>query len=380
MASKAYITAMGTYLPNEPVDNDHMEAFLGKIGGKSSRARQIVLKRNGIQTRYYALDAAGNVTHSNAELAAHAVKQVFNASFGPQNMELLCCATSIPDQLMPSHASMVQGCMGCQPIEIISTAGVCCSGMHAMKYGMLSVLAGNSSSAVCAASELASPMLLARNYESELSNINLLESRPILAFEKDFLRWMLSDGAGAALLQSQPNRDAGTSLRIDWIDTCSFSGQIAVCMYAGTEKNAEEEMVSWKVLSPQQWVDQSIFAIKQDIGLLEKHVVKLGVEKLSGSLKKHGIEASDIDYFLPHISSEYFRIPLDEEMRAQGIGIPQEKWFTNLAQVGNIGSASIYIMLEELFHSGRLEPGMKILCFVPESARFNYAFMLLTVC
>ena len=46
----------------------------------------------------------------------------------------------------------VHGCLGCPCIEIVSTAGVCCSGMHALKYGMLSVLSGNTNSAVCAAS------------------------------------------------------------------------------------------------------------------------------------------------------------------------------------------------------------------------------------
>ncbi|MDD5722772.1 MAG: beta-ketoacyl-ACP synthase III [Syntrophales bacterium] len=380
MAGKAYITGLAAYLPNEAVANDRMEEFLGRINGKPSRARAIVLRNNGITSRYYAMDAAGNMTHSNAELAANAVRQLFDSSFGPNDMELLCCATTIPDQLMPSHASMVQGCLGCRPIEIVSTAGVCCSGMNAMKYGMLSILSGNSSSAVCTASELASTMFLARNFENEMHTLSQLESRPILAFEKDFLRWMLSDGAGAALLQAQPNNGDGISLQIDWIDTCSFAGETDVCMYAGAEKDVEGKMAGWKTLSPGQWLDQSIFAVKQDIGLLEEHIVKLGVRTLSGSFKKRDLKVSDIDYFLPHISSEYFRAPLDEEMKAQGIGVSQDRWFTNLSHVGNIGSASIYIILEELFHSGRLERGMKVLCFVPESARFTYAVMLLTVC
>ena len=62
-----------------------------------------------------------------------------------------------------------------------------------------------------------------------------------------------------------------------------------------------------------------------------------------------------------------------------GFAIAEDKWFTNLTTKGNTGAASIYIMLEELFHSGRLRSGEKILCFVPESGRFSTAFMLLTV-
>jgi 3-oxoacyl-[acyl-carrier-protein] synthase-3 len=50
-----------------------------------------------------------------------------------------------------------------------------------------------------------------------------------------------------------------------------------------------------------------------------------------------------------------------------------------LSWVGNVGAASPYLMLEELFHSGKLKAGDKLLMGIPESARFNYAYALLTV-
>jgi 3-oxoacyl-[acyl-carrier-protein] synthase-3 len=66
-------------------------------------------------------------------------------------------------------------------------------------------------------------------------------------------------------------------------------------------------------------------------------------------------------------------------MEAIDFKIPYEKWFSNLTYKGNTGSASIYVMLEELFHSGKLKKGEKLLCFIPESGRFSVAYMLLTV-
>jgi 3-oxoacyl-[acyl-carrier-protein] synthase-3 len=66
-------------------------------------------------------------------------------------------------------------------------------------------------------------------------------------------------------------------------------------------------------------------------------------------------------------------------MKKVSFDVPLERWFTNLATKGNTGSAALYIMLEELFHSGRLRPGEKILCYVPESGRFSVAYILLTV-
>ena len=62
------------------------------------------------------------------------------------------------------------------------------------------------------------------------------------------------------------------------------------------------------------------------------------------------------------------------------LNIPEERWFSNLSQVGNVGAGSIYLMVDELFKSGRLKQGEKILLAVPESARFSYVFGLLTVC
>ena len=66
-----------------------------------------------------------------------------------------------------------------------------------------------------------------------------------------------------------------------------------------------------------------------------------------------------------------------EKMKNAGCDIPQEKWFTNLQAKGNTGSASIYVMMEELFNSGKLKKGDKLLCYIPESGRFSTAFMLL---
>jgi 3-oxoacyl-[acyl-carrier-protein] synthase-3 len=61
-----------------------------------------------------------------------------------------------------------------------------------------------------------------------------------------------------------------------------------------------------------------------------------------------------------------------------GMNIPYEKWFINLDRVGNVGSASIYLALDELMNSGKLKKGDRILLSVPESGRFSYAYAYLT--
>jgi 3-oxoacyl-[acyl-carrier-protein] synthase III len=91
------------------------------------------------------------------------------------------------------------------------------------------------------------------------------------------------------------------------------------------------------------------------------------------------VSVNQIDYFLPHVSSHYFVDGLYNALLSKGIDIPMDKWFMNLATVGNVGAASIYLALEELLNSGQLKKGEKILLSVPESGRFSYAYAYLTV-
>jgi 3-oxoacyl-[acyl-carrier-protein] synthase-3 len=76
-------------------------------------------------------------------------------------------------------------------------------------------------------------------------------------------------------------------------------------------------------------------------------------------IKKHGLSASQVDWLLPHYSSGYFRQRYYDQLKEFGVEIPFEKWFTNLSYKGNTGAASMYIILGELFHSGRLKKGQK---------------------
>src|SRR5439155_7153014 len=62
-----------------------------------------------------------------------------------------------------------------------------------------------------------------------------------------------------------------------------------------------------------------------------------------------------------------------------GFDISRERWFTNLSSTGNVGSASTFLLLEELLYSGKLQPGQTVLCLVPESGRFLFGYMLLKV-
>jgi 3-oxoacyl-[acyl-carrier-protein] synthase-3 len=378
MLRDVYLTKAAKLLPNGPVSNDEMEDVLGRVGGKPSRARRIILKQNGIHTRYYVLTKSGHISHNNARLTTAAIQGLLDESFTLKDIQLLCCGTTSPDQLAPSHASMVHGELKCPPVEVISTSGVCGSGMQALKHGFLSVRTGETQNAVCTGSETSSLALQARHYEKELEVLEQLEKTPILAFEKDFLRWMLSDAAGAVLLESR--RRTGTCLKVEWIDGQSFANELETCMYSGCVKDESGAVRGWKEFSPQQILEQGLLMGRQDVRVLDKYVIDYAVNAQAQTMEKRSLAAESIDWFLPHLSSEYFRLRFYERLKERGIHIPLERWFTNLQKVGNVGSASAFLMLEELMHSGKLKPGQKVVLVVPESSRFTYYGALFTVC
>lgn len=372
-----FITKIGKYLPNEAISNDEMEDYLGLINDSASKARRLILRNNKIINRYYAIDKNGNSTHNNAELTRNAIEELYDESFTARDMELLSCGTTTPDVLVPSHASMVHGLLKNRNLELNSSAGVCGAGMNALKFGYLSVKTGSTKNAVCTGSEKLSSWMLSDKFVNEVINLKKLQEQPILAFKKDFLRWMLSDGAGAFLLENKPKGDI--CLKIEWMEAYSYAFELETCMYAGGDKLENGEIKPWNDYTPDQWLNESLFAFKQDVKLLDAFILQKGVQSVSDALSKNNISASQIDYFLPHVSSHYFVDGLFNLLSERGLTISKEKWFMNLATVGNVGAASIYLALDELMNSGKLKKGDKILLSVPESGRFSYALAYLTV-
>lgn len=374
--SSVYITSLGKFLPGNPVDNDNIEDYLGLIGGKPSRLKSRILKQNGIRTRHYALEPCGKVNFSNYELAAKAVEDALSRSeIDSKNVRLLAAATSQSDLLAPGFASLVHGASKLPACEIASFQSVCAGSMMALQTAFTGILSGTKENAVVCASEFTSRFFRPGLFEETAD----FTEKGKLPFDAEFLRWMLSDGAGAAVLENRPNA-RGLSLKIEWIDLMSYADRFDVCMYSGANKMADGSL-------GKSWYDYPNYSsaardgamlLKQDVRILD-NVVKLGVNRYFELIEAEKIEPAEIDWFVCHYSSHVFRSKIVELLEKGGAMIPEDRWFTNLYTKGNTGAASVFIMLEELFASGKLRAGQKILCMVPESGRFVVSFMWLTV-
>ncbi|MCF6351012.1 MAG: beta-ketoacyl-ACP synthase III [Flavobacteriaceae bacterium] len=366
-----YITSIGAYLPNKPISNDQIEFFLGKINGKESTVKNRILKQNGIKTRYFAIDKNQKTTHSNAQLAVKAVeKAIENSTLRASEIQLLATGTTQGDLPIPGFASMVHAGLDFKTCEVASFQSVCASGMMALKNAYTQIKSAEKQNAVCVGSEFASRLFKASRFEAQKN-----KSVP---FDTEFLRWMLSDGAGAMVLENK-KKEFGLSLKIEWIDLESHAHKFPLCMFTGKNDNKNEKEQTWLDYPDYEAASKAgAINLKQDIRLLNQ-VIQTGVSHYFRLINKGMIKASEIDWLCCHYSSEFFKEPIKELMKKGGGTIPDKKWFSNLTSKGNTGAASIYIMLEELMNSNTLKSGETILCMVPESGRFITSFMKLTV-
>jgi 3-oxoacyl-[acyl-carrier-protein] synthase-3 len=358
----AYITGVGAYLPGDPVDNEQLATRFGDGSTRGTALRRRALAANGIRTRHYAVDDRGSTLMLNEELAAHAARRALaDRGLDVAAVRMLATGTTQGDVLVPGFASMVHGRLGGGPMELLSAAGVCASGMAALKAAVSAVELGQHPVAMALGSELVS-----RSFATAADTE---------APDTSFLRWTLSDGAGAVVIEPEPRPD-GPSLRVDWMHLVSHAHEHPVCMSAGLTPGPEARAgATW--LDRRDPADDSPFEIprlRQDMSALPA-LVDMGVAEFSALVRAGRIDPS-IEHVLCHYSAEHFRVKLFDRLREAGHNLDCERWFTNLHTAGNTGAASIFVMLEAA--RPRIRPGDRVLLVVPESGRFSLAFAHLT--
>lgn len=364
--NRVYIQAAGFHLPGEPVNNEAMDDYIAPINRISLRIKNKILAENGIQQRYYAIDKNGCTVISHTRLAANAIEDCLQrTNIKLEDVSLLAMGSTGSDALIPGFAAMVQGEMGARPMETLSSLGVCASGIGALNYAAQSIELGAHQNAVVAAAEMPSRIFkksrfAPRGYQSD--------------FDAHFLRWMLSDGAGALLLTDRPQLGNGIRLKIKWVHQKSFAGDYPVCMQLGLTEDRSKSFLDFPSSSDAE--ADGALALRQDIRLLP-HLFDVSIHEYVKLVQEGWVHSDEVDHFLCHYSSNRF-IPVVEELLAKaGLTIPRERWYSNLTTRGNTGSASIFIMLAEFLETRVIKPGEKIFCFVPESGRMTAAYMLL---
>ena len=164
-----FITGTSSFLPGEPVDNAAMDQFIGSINRVSGRIKQRILAENGIQTRHYALDAAGNSLHSVTSMGAEVVRSLI-AEGTP--VEFLAAATTGGDCAAPGLANLIQGELHLPPMETTSVSGICAASIGALKAAALAVESGSAQTAIAVASEFPSRLFKASRFRDRSTDVD----------------------------------------------------------------------------------------------------------------------------------------------------------------------------------------------------------------
>ena len=354
-----FITQSGSFLPGDPVANDDIEKYLGHVEGEADIKRS-VLRMNGIESRHYAQDQQQQPTSDVYRMACDAIEDCLTkrgsvvkpasflsagTTYAPLGGPGMC--SLLHDQL--AKRGLIDG-----PAEISSHAGICTSAAAAFVSATRAVAAGEHETAICVGAEHPSSALKEGAIDPVDDRDQHAELRRSQWFMTVFLRFMLSDGAGAFLLESKP-KAKGVSLSVDWTESRSFAHETPLCM------KLENEGVR----------------LTQDINVLSKHLFPC-VKKFATEVMHRRKE--DLDNYrvvLPHLSSFFFRKKTERVLKEFSTSGNPSYW-TNLKTAGNTGAASIYIMLDHFLAANELNAGDRILLFIPESGQFNFVMASLT--
>lgn len=354
----SYLINTGGFLPGPAVPNERLGDYLGTLDHEPE-VRAKILKMNGIQSRHYALHPGGEPSHDLYQLGTEAARACLaDAPVAP--ITLLAAGTTNAPLNGPGLASRLHDHLAAaglltQSVEISSHAGICTASAQALSHAHRALQSGDHEQALVLGVEAPSAILRAAVFTPPDDREAYDDIRRSQWFMAVFLRTMLSDGAGAFLLSRHPHPQR-PSFKIDWIHSSSFAHETPVCMS----------------------LDNRTLRLSQDIEILARHLPECTEAALAAAFSAHDDSLAAHDFLLPHLSSFYFRRILDRTLRRFAPECPPQS-YTNLAERGNTGAASIFLILDEFHRSHRLLAGQRLLLFIPESGQFNFVIASLRV-
>jgi 3-oxoacyl-[acyl-carrier-protein] synthase-3 len=148
-------------------------------------------------------------------------------------------------------------------------------------------------------------------------------------------------------------------------------------MWAGAAPENRGELVhAWCHAGPRAAHEAGAIALLQDFALL-KIIIRAWIGVYLEKVDSGRIDPDRVDWLLCHYSARSLRREIVDLLKTTNAMIPEERWFTTLPRTGNVGSASIWVMLDALLKTGSAKPGDRVLCIVPESGRAMVGFMML---
>ena len=276
-----------------------------------------ITTRTGIKQRHKAGD-----DEYTSQFAVLAAKQALDrAGLKPEDIEIIICATTTPDQIMPSTGALVQAQIGATNAAGMDVFAACSGFLYGLTLVESMIRTGQIRHALVIGAEVLTKYV---DYTDRSTCV------------------IFGDGAGAAVMApvAEDKGILATKIRSD--------GRYEEQLYAsggGTKLGT-----SYKT------IDNGDHFFKMKGNELFKVAVRSMAEVSREMLDKAGYTIDDVDLVIPHQANQ--RIT---DAVASRLNIPEEKVYSNIAEHGNTSSASIPIALDECIQSGKIKEGDLVL-------------------
>ena len=305
-AHHAHVTGWGRYAPAQVLTNADLERMV-------DTSDEWIRTRTGIRERRVA--AANETTASMAAVAG--LRAIRTAGLEPDDIDLILLATLTPDYWMPSTAALVKEAIGNSKAAAFDVMAACSGFVYAFSTAQAYIAAGLAQHVLVIGAELLTRFL---DYTDRSTCI------------------LFGDGAGAVVISASD--EPGGALGIEL--TTEPQGAYMIWLPAGGSKAPPS---SGTIARGEHYVRMEG---RETYRFATKTMATTALE----SIRRSGLEPSDIDLFIPHQAN--VRII---EAVAKGLDLPMEKMFVNLDKYGNTSAASVPIALAEAVNEGRVQIG-----------------------
>lgn len=312
--SYAHIVGWGMEVPERTLTNKDMEAIV-------ETNDEWITARTGIRERRIA-----DEHESTTFLAVRAAQKALTvANILPTDIDLIIVATSTPEHVFPSTASLVQDQLGAIRAGAYDLSAACSGFVYGMDMAAAKIRAGDIEHALVIGAETMSRVL---NWSDRGTCI------------------LFGDGAGAVVMSADPYPGGvvSSTLRSDG----SGWDLLGVPTIGSRDSYLQEKM-------EEADGDENSHRMHR-LHMNGREVFRFATRVINDSIKDvlrmANIELTDLSLVIPHQANQRIL-----EAAARGLKVPVETFYSNVAKYGNTSAASIPIALCEAIDEGRVKPG-----------------------
>jgi len=319
------IAGVGRYVPERRLDNHALEAMV-------DTSDEWIVQRTGIAERRMA--AADEICSTLGGAAARAA--LSDAKMEAGELDLILCCTVTGDQPFPATACRIGADLGAKRAGGFDISAACSGFLYGLQVGAQFVATGAAKNVLVVGAEVLSRIL---DYSDRNTCV------------------LFGDGAGAVVLT--PYERAGRGRYLNGSIGMDGGQEEVLCVPAGGSR----------VPTTHATIDQRLHYMKMGGVKVFRFAVKVFADLVEESMRPYGYD--QLGLVIPHQVNQ--RII---EAAAERVGLPAERFFSNIAKYGNTSAASVPIALAEAVEGGRLEKG-KIVCMVAFGAGMAWGHALL---